>query len=495
MPDQVHLAVDLGASGGRVLAGAFNGDKLALSEIHRFANGPVDVVGRLHWDLLGLWGHVTDGLRKAAEQHKGAVKSVAVDTWGVDYALLGPGDELLGNPYHYRDRRTDGIMERALQIVPQREVFAQTGLQFMGINTLYQVYASRLANSPVLAAAERFLMMPDVFHWLLTGVKSNERTNASTTQFYNPQTGTWARDLFDKLGIPTKMLAELIDPCTKLGPLRKAVAEDTNLPGVEVVAPGTHDTASAVLAVPAASRPGARPDWCYVSSGTWALMGVETPKPVINDRCAALNFTNEGGIGGTTRLLKNITGLWIVQECRRIWQRQGQDHSWDSLAQQATAAKPLVSLINPDHADFATPGDMPQAIREFCRRTGQPVPESVGQVVRAALEGVALKSRWVLAGLEELVGGRIETVHIVGGGTQNKLLCQLTADACGRRALAGPVEATAIGNVLAQLMATGAIGSMADARQVVARSFPLAEFTPTAGAAWDEAYGRFLKLL
>jgi rhamnulokinase len=224
-------------------------------------------------------------------------------------------------------------------------------------------------------------------------------------------------------------------------------------------------------------------------------MGVETPKPVINDRCAALNFTNEGGIGGTTRLLKNITGLWIVQECRRIWQRQGQDHSWESLAEQATAATPLASLIDPDHADFATPGDMPQAIREYCRRTGQHVPESVGAVVRAALEGVALKSRWVLAGLEELVGGRIETVHIVGGGTQNKLLCQLTADACGRRALAGPVEATAIGNVLAQLMATGAIGSMAEARQVAARWFPLAVYTPTGGAAWDEAYGRFLKLL
>ncbi len=495
MADKVSLAVDLGASGGRVVAGIFDGGKLRLEEVSRFANGPINVTGRLHWDLLGLWSHVTDGLRSAAERYSGRVASVGVDTWGVDYGLLGKGDELLGNPYHYRDRRTDGVLAKLVEVVPREEIFAQTGLQFLPINTLFQVYASKLAGSPLLEKAERFLMMPDLFHWLLTGVKANERTNASTSQFYDPRKRAWATPLFDKLGLPTKMLGDFVDPGTTLGPLRADVATETNLAGVKVIAPGTHDTASAVMAVPAASRPGERPDWCYISSGTWSLMGVETPEPVVTDEVRKLNYTNEGGVGGTTRLLKNITGLWIVQECRKVWHRAGQDYTWEGLTRLADEEAPLVSLIDPDHSDFATPGDMPEAIRGYCRRTGQPVPQSTGEVVRTALESLALKSRYVLGGLEQLVGGRLDTVHIVGGGTQNRLLCQLTADACGRRVLAGPIEATALGNALMQLLASGEIGSIAEARQVVRRSFDVEEFLPRNPSMWDVAYERFLKLL
>jgi rhamnulokinase len=388
------------------------------------------------------------------------------------------------------------MLQRALEIVGRDEIFAQTGLQFMPINTLYQFMSLRASNSPLLGVAESMLLMPDLFHWLLTGVKSNEFTNATTTQFFNPTRGRWATELLDRLDLPSRLLGEVVQPGTRLGPIRRDVADETGLADVGVVLPGTHDTASAVMAVPAKGAASQQPDWCYISSGTWSLMGVEVARAVINDQCRRLNFTNEGGVGGTNRLLKNITGLWLVQECRRSWRSKpgGRDYTWEDLNHLSATAPPLASLIDPDDAALQSPSDMPEAIRDYCRRTGQSVPGDEGAVIRCALEGVALKSRWVLEGLERLTGGRIATIQIVGGGTQNRQLCQATADACQRRVVAGPVEATALGNLMVQAIAAGAVGSIADAREVISRSFPLVEFEPREADAWNDAFGRFKAL-
>jgi rhamnulokinase len=495
MTQKVYLAVDMGASSGRHLLGHFDGQQLRLEEVYRFDNGPVEVGGRLYWDLLGLWSHVRQGLRAASGKCGGAIASVGVDTWGVDFGFLGRGDELLGNPYHYRDCRTNGMMERAFGIVSREDIFRQTGLQFMQINSLYQLLAMKLAGSPLLDIAETLLMVPDLFHWLLTGVKCNEMTDASTSQFYNPIRGTWATELLDRFSLPTRFLGPIAQPGTTLGPLRPNLAAETGLAATQVVLPGSHDTASAVMAVPAESHGGDRPDWCYVSLGTWALLGIELAHPLVTDAVLKLNFTNEGGVGGTTRLLKNIGGLWLVQECRRVWNQAGAGLTWDAMNQSIADQPPLRSFVNPDATDFLAPGDMPEAIRGFCRKTGQAVPESNGAVVRCALESIAMKFRHVLEMAEQLGGGRLETVHIVGGGVQNRQICQFAANACGRRVVAGPVEATATGNLMMQAIADGAVGSIAEAREVIRRSFPVDQYEPTDTAAWDDAYQRFLKII
>jgi rhamnulokinase len=491
MPEKVYLAVDLGASSGRHVAGLFNGRRLELAEVHRFENGPSPAAGRLYWDLLQQWSHVRAGLTAAATKYGARIASVGVDTWGVDFGLLGRGDELLGNPYHYRDHRTDGLLERAFQVVPREQIFAASGLQFMQFNTLYQLWAMRLAQSPLLDVAERLLMMPDLFHWLMTGEKSNEFTDASTTQMLDPRNQQWSADLCTAFGIPRHILGDVTPPGTRLGKLRRDVAAETGLTSAEVVLPGTHDTASAVMAVPAASPPAEKPNWCYISSGTWSLMGVEVLRPVISEQCRALNFTNEGGVGGTVRLLKNISGLWIVQECRKAWNRAGGHFGWEDLNLLSSAAPPLRSLINPDDPAFLSPSDMPTAIVEYCRRTGQPAPEGEGAVIRTALESLALKYRQVLGWLEGLTGGRIETIHIVGGGTQNRQLCQMAADACNRPVVAGPIEATAIGNLMMQAVSAGDVKSIAEAREVIRHSFAVEDYYPRPDAAWDEAYAKF----
>ena len=491
MAETVYLAIDLGASSGRHVAGLFDGAKLNLAEVYRFDNGPVYLADHMHWDVLGLWQHIQKGLRAAGAKYGGRLKTLGVDTWGVDFGLLGRGDELLGNPYNYRDPRTVGMMEKAFAIVPREEIFAQTGLQFMELNSLYQLLAMKLGKSPLLDVAESLLFMPDLFHWMLTGQKGNEFTISSTSQFYNPATRGWATDMLSRLELPSGLLGTVLPPGTKLGPLRKQLAAETGLSGVEVVLPGTHDTASAVMAVPTASPPAEKPDWCYISSGTWSLVGVEVPKPVITDRCRALNFTNEGGVGGTIRLLKNICGLWLVQECRRIWNLQGAEHNWDELTKMAAEAEPLRSFIYPDDASFTAPANMPEAIQQYCQRTGQPVAESKGAVIRCVLESLAMRYRQVIADLEELTQGRIKTVHIVGGGTQNRQLCQMAADACQRQVVAGPVEATAIGNVMMQAVAAGHVKDIAQAREVIRRSFEVIEYSPQDSGRWDEAYGRY----
>jgi len=500
MAAKVFLAVDLGASSGRVVAGLLQDGRLQLDELHRFQNGPVRVGDSLHWDLLGLWSQVQEGLRGAAAKYGSQIRSVGIDTWGVDYGLLGRGDELLGNPVAYRDRRTAGMFEQAFARVPRDEIFAETGLQFLEFNTLYQLLAAKLSGSPMLEAAESLLLIPDLLHWLLTGEKAIEQTNASTTQFYNPRSQSWSTNLLERLGLPTSILGEIVLPGTKLGPLLPHVAAETNLTGVDVVLPGTHDTASAVYAVPASDSASGLdrrgPNWCYVSSGTWSLMGVETKAPIINDEVARWNFTNEAGIGGTTRLLTNITGMWLVQECGRIWQRDGVKLDWAQLVAKAAAAEPLASVINPNDPRLVAPDNMPETIAQLCRQSGQPVPESHGATIRCALESLALCYREVLDMIENLTGNKVETINIVGGGSQNELLNQMAADACGRTVVAGPVEATAIGNLLVQVQTAKEVADHAQARDVVRASFPVKMFEPQVGLAdrWDEAADRFARL-
>ena len=489
MTRSVALAIDLGASGGRVVSGSFDGRLLELEEIHRFENGPVAMGGELVWDLVRLWREVLDGLRAAAARHGRTVSSVGVDTWGVDFSLLTADDALVANPVCYRDARTRGMLAAAEKIVPRDEIFAATGLQFMEINSLYQLLALKKRHPTLLAAADRLLMIPDLVHWLLSGERSNERTNASTSQCFDPQRRDWAFSMLDRFGLPRHVFGTIVEPGTDLGPLRPEVASETGLSGVRVVVPGTHDTASAVAAVPAPEPPSARPDWCYVSLGTWALVGAELDQPLVTPACLDRNFTNEGGVGGTTRLLKNVCGLWLVQQCRASWQRAGKEWSWDQLTALAAEATPLVTLVDPNDPSLVAPSDMPEAIRGLAKAAGEPVPETTGAMVRAALESVAAAIRRTLAELDGLVGRRIGRVHVVGGGVKNALLCQMIADATNRPVVAGPVEATAIGNLLVQLLSRGGSVDLRAVRSVVRDSFELRHYEPRDAARWHTRLG------
>ena len=485
MARSVAVAIDLGASGGRVVSGAFDGHLLELEEIHRFENAPVAMGGQLVWDLVRLWQEIVQGLRAAAARHGSQVSTVGVDTWGVDFSFLGADDVLLANPVCYRDARTRGMLAAAERIVPRAEIFAATGLQFMEINSLYQLLSMQEQRSSVLAAADRMLMIPDIMHWLLSGVRSNERTNASTSQCFDPQRGTWAFDLLDRFALPRHIFGPIVEPGTVLGPLRPELAVETGLSGVRVVVPGTHDTASAVAAVPASEPPSDRPDWCYVSLGTWALVGAELSRPLVTPACLERNFTNEAGIGGTTRLLKNICGLWLVQQCRASWQRSGKEWTWEQLTALAAEAPPLVTLLDPNHPSLVAPHDMPEAIRSLARETGQPVPETTAAVVRTALESVAAAVRRTVEELDSLLGRRLGRIHVVGGGVKNGMLCQWIADACQRPVIAGPVEATAIGNVLVQQLASGGTVDLRSVREVVRNSFEITRYEPRDHARWN----------
>lgn len=488
MTAQKILAIDLGAESGRGLIGQFDGERLRLEVVHRFPNGGVPTLDTLHWDVLHLWREMLATLRKAEAEH-GALASVGVDTWGVDFALIGKDGALLGNPRHYRDPHTETIMDQAFARVPRAEIFRQTGIQFMRFNSLFQILAMMRDRSPLLEPAETLLFIPDLFHYWMTGIKVNEYTDASTSQMIDPARRGWARELIRAFGIPEKILGTLVQPGTRLGPLRPGVAAEAGVAALPVIAPATHDTAAAVAAVPAQGNA-----WAYISSGTWSLMGVETRTPLTDEHALQVNFTNEGGVDGTIRLLKNIMGLWLVQECRRAWERGGAIYDYAALMRMAESASPFASIINPDDPSFMLPPSMPEAIGAYCRRTGQRVPEAPGDVVRCALEGLALRYRWVLERLEELVGKKLETIHIVGGGCQNTLLCQLTADACNRPVVAGPVEATAIGNVLVQAIGLGLLGSLADGRAVVRRSFDVRTYEPKQSQLWQDPYQRFLQI-
>jgi len=482
-----YLAVDLGAESGRVMLGTLGGGRIALDELHRFPNTPVRLPTGLYWDTLRLFHEIQQGLAVAGRQRRLQVAGIGVDTWGVDIALLGSDGQLVEDPHHYRDNRNDGMVERVFGVVPREEVFEATGIQIMQINSLFQLYAAKLGGGTAVDAAARLLFMPDLFNYWLTGVQRAELTIASTSQFYDPRRRAWASGLFERLGLPTRILPEIVPPGTALGPLLPHVAEATGLSSVMVYASAGHDTAAAVASVPAGDGP-----WCYISSGTWSLMGVELAEPLINARSLAHNFTNEVGVGGRIRFLKNIAGLWVLQECRRHWASEGLEYSYDDLARMAAAAPALSAIVDPDA--FLHPGNMPKQIAAYCARTGQAAPADEASLARAILEGLALRYRQVLAGLEELLDGRIGTIHIVGGGSRNSLLNQFVADATGRRVVAGPVEATALGNVIAQAIGAGELEGLEEARAVVRASFPVAVFEPRPGGGWDAAYERYLAL-
>jgi rhamnulokinase len=486
--DHTYLAIDLGAESGRAITGSFQGDKLSLKEVHRFSNDPVQLSDGYHWDVLRLWKEIQTGVAAAANSGS-ELSGIGLDTWGVDFGLLDRTGGLLGNPFHYRDARTDGMLAKAFERMPRSEIFEHTGIQFMQINTLYQLLAMVLQRSPQLEAARSLLTIPDLFNYWLSGEITNEFSIATTTQCYDPRTCDWAWPVLSALEIPHHLFRPVIQPGTIIGPLQKDVAERTGAGPAPVVAPACHDTGSAVVAVPAESE-----HFAWISSGTWSIIGAEAMQPVISPESLGFNFTNEGGVYGTWRLSKNVIGLWLVQECRRTWAAQGQSLSYDEITHMAAEAPPFLAVIDPDDGTFLHPGDMPERIRAFCLRTGQAVPQTHGEIIRVALESIALKYRWVIERLEMLVGMRLEPIHIIGGGTKNRLLNQFTADATGRTVITGPVEATASGNVLVQAIALGRLGSLADARHIVRQSFAPQTYQPGSGSAWEEAYARLVSL-
>ena len=484
-----YIACDLGAESGRIMLGSLESGKLALEEIHRFPNITIKLGHSFRWDILRTFDELKKGLAKVAGRGI-AASSLSVDSWGVDYVWSGLGQEMLSPAYIYRDPRTDATYEKALATVGREKIFAETGIQFMSLNTLYQLMAD-MKTSPELARhADGFLCIADSLNFLFSGVRKAEESLASTTQIYNPAKHSWSEDLISAFGFPRSAFPDIVPSGTVLGPLLDAVANETGLQGVSVVATCSHDTGAAVAAVPAE----AGEDWAYLSSGTWSLIGVELNAPLINDATREANFTNEGGYGGTTRFLKNIVGLWILQECRRDWEGAGLKWDYAELNRLAAEAQPLRTLIDPDDARFLKPGDMPAKIQAFARETGQPIPEHPGEFTRAILESLALLYRGTLSRIEQLTGRRIKNLHIVGGGSQSELLNQFAANATGRQVLAGPVEATAIGNILVQAIADGKLNSLAALRETVRSSFPIREFQPSGEPEWKSAFDRFEKL-
>ncbi len=482
------VAVDLGAQSGRVAVGRFDGERLHVEEVHRFPTVAVREQGRLRWDVRRLYADVLDGLRAAARA-AGPVDAVGVDSWAIDFGLLDRSGELLANPVHYRDERRAAAMPAALEAVPARELYGRTGIQLLPINTVFELAALAADGDPTLAAAETLLLIPDLVHFWLCGVRACERTNASTTQCWDPFAGAWAVDLLARLDVRSEILPDVVPPATPLAPL----AEEVGLGRPTVVAGATHDTAAAVAAVPFR-----RPDSAYVSAGTWSLVGIEAQQPAVDDATFAANVTNESGLAGTVRVLKNVTGLWLLEESRRAWARDGHDATVDELVAEAASAPALRSLVDPDDSRFAgandAAGPLPDRVREACAETGQPVPEEPSEVVRCLLESLALKHGATLDVLAAATGSAPTEVHVVGGGARNALLCRWTAEAAGRPVLCGPAEATLAGNLLAQALALGELGSLDEGREVVRRSFAPAVHEPTGAPEWSEARARFAEL-
>ncbi len=479
------VSIDLGAQSGRVALGRYDGDTLSVKELHRFPNVAVRAAGTLHWDALRLHDGVLEGLRLAAREAGGAIDSVAVDTWGIDFALLDRAGRLVGNPVHYRDERTQGAMEKVFALIPKQELYERTGNQLMPINTVFQLASMAAAGDPSLAAASSLVMMADLFHYWLSGVQACELTNATTSQLYDPVSGGWADDLLQRLRIPPAIFPEIVPPGTVLGALLPRVADETGIRGAAVVvATATHDTAAAVAAIPF-REPGA----AYISSGTWSLVGVEVGAPIIDERSFAANLTNEGGVTGTL-LLRNATGLWMLDECRRAWARTGAHLDYEDLVARVEQVPRLRSIVDTDDPAFLPPGDMPGRIRDHCVRAGEPPPVDQAAVARCVLESLALKYRQTIDLLETVTGSRAPAIHVVGGGALNRLLCQWTADATGLPVIAGPVEAAEIGNLTVQALAIGELASIAEARELVGRSFTTQTYEPRARAPWDDAYAR-----
>jgi rhamnulokinase len=486
MPKPIHakpyLAFDLGAESGRAVLAHLQSGVLTTEELHRFPNEPIEYGGSLHWDVARLWLEIRKALAGLEDVE---LAGIGVDAWGVDYALLGERGELLQNPYHYRDRRTQGVMEEVLRRVGKEEIYRATGIQFMPINTIYQLVAAQHQEPELLAAAKRLLTIPDLFNYWLTGNAVCEFSNATTTQMVDPVKRCWATQLLQQLDLPADLPAALVEPGSIIGTLLPAIATRSSLANSTVIAPACHDTGSAVAGI------SARDGTAFLSSGTWSLLGTELDSPVITPDALRLNFTNEGGVNGTTRLLKNVMGLWMLQRCRQSWTAKGQAYAYDELMKLAVGQTSFRHLVDPDDESFLRPADMLAAIDRFCARTHQPVPREPGEYVRAILESLAFKYRLVLKNLEHVTGKRIEQIRIIGGGSKNRLLNQFTAEATARKVLAGPAEATALGNVAVQILATGGASSLREVRDIVDRSFPTEVFEPTESDKWSQHAERF----
>lgn len=484
--NSTFLAFDLGAESGRAIIGRFQSGRLSIEEIRRFPNQPVHYNGALHWDAARLWFEMRSAMNSISSHGVTKLDSIGVDTWGVDYALLGEKGALLENPYHYRDVRTAGVMARVMKELTPELIYRVTGIQFLPFNTLYQLAAAMEQMPRLLEQAEHMVTMPDLFNFWMTGKTVCEYTNASTTQLLDVHKRQWSTEILDKLKIPTRLLSPLVEAGTALGPLRpEIVGHDVALKGSSVIAPACHDTGSAFAAVHSGGKT------ALISSGTWSLLGAECAGPIVTDEARRLNFTNEGGVCGTVRLLKNITGMWLLERCRQAWKNRGQEISHLDLLQMAASEPPLRSLVDPDDESFAMPENMPEAIAAFCAKTGQPEPTSPGASARTVLESLALKYRYVLESLESLTGKKFETLRIVGGGSQNDLLNQFAAEATGLQVLAGPAEATALGNLAMQMVGAGAVASLSEAREIITASFSPRSFQPRDVGRWDGAFGRF----
>ena len=484
------LGIDLGASSGRGIVGSFNGEKLTLTENHRFLNEPVIQNGKFSWDILRIFHEIKNSIRKCVLDGD-EIATVGIDTWGVDYGLLDKNGHLISNPVHYRDARNNGIEEYVDKLCPLSDIYERTGIQSLNFNTIYQLAADGRYTKGLLDYADKMLFIPDLLGYFLTGEMATEYTIASTGAILDAKTKNYAFELFDKLEIPRKLFTDIVAPGHTLGALLPQVIEETGKTDAKVVKIASHDTASAVMAVPSSKE-----NFIYISSGTWSLMGTELHSPIISAEASKLGFTNEGGVEGTIRFLKNIMGLWLIQESRRQWKREGTEYSFGDLGKLALEAEPRKCFINPDDKMFAPPGNMPARIVEYCKKTGQRAPENVGEIVRCILASLALKYRNTVESIAGFMPEKPSAIHVVGGGCQDKLLCKLTSDASGLPVYAGPVEATAIGNISMQAIAAGELSGMSEARELISRSIEMDVYEPTSADkdAWDEAYERFLKL-
>lgn len=481
------LAFDFGASSGRAIIGSFDGEKITLKEVHRFTNDPVELGGTLYWDVLRLFYEIKQGIVKA--KIAGGFDSIGIDTWGVDFGLIDKSGRLLENPVHYRDKRTSGLVEESFKSVPRQKMYDITGIQFMELNTLFQLISLKKQRPEMLERADKMLFMPDLFAYFLTGKMCSEYSIASTSQLIDINTRTWSKELLDAFGIKESLFAPLTEPGTQLGNLSKEICEECGVESVPVISVCGHDTQSAITAVPCESG-----DFAFLSSGTWSLFGTELQKPIVNETSLKINITNEGGFGGTTGFLKNIIGLWLIQESRRQWQREGKDYSYADLEKLALSEEPFKCFIDPDAPEFVPQGNIPERVREFCRKTGQYVPESVGEIMRCIYESLAMKYRMTFEKLCECTGKDYPVIHVIGGGTKDGLLCRMTASSCGKTVKAGPIEATVMGNVAVQLMSDGTIGSISEARKAVAASESLKTYEPENTDEWIKAYESFVKI-
>ena len=482
------LSFDFGASSGRAMLATLENGKIEMKEIHRFSNDPVIVNGTMYWDVLRLFFEIKAGITKAVND--GGFDAIGIDTWGVDFGMLDKNGRLLANPVHYRDKRTDGMPEKVFEIIPKDELYSLCGTQLMNFNTIYQLMYLKLNEPELLELTDKILLIPDLFAYMLTGVMLDEATDVSTTNLFDPIKRDWNRDIIKRLGLPERIFADVIEPGEQFGMLSDEICEELGCEKVPVIAVATHDTASAVVATPSTSD-----DFVYISCGTWSLFGIENETPILTEAAAKANFTNEGGFKETTRFLKNIMGLWLIQESRRQWRREGVEVGFDTLEKEALEAEPFRCFIDVDNQAFAPAGNLPRRVKEFCERTGQYVPQTRGEIMRCIYQSLAMKYKHTFNGLNSLTGKDYNRINMLGGGIKDKLLCQLTADACGCEVLAGPTEATVMGNIAVVYYALGEIEDFKAIRQTVINSTDLKQYLPTNSEAWDKAYEDYLKIV